>query len=103
MHNPLGGKTILIGLAGVVLGGLAEALINRLAGATVIQDGMMWGAVLAITAMSLRNFTQMGRLAVKSDKPLVNLIVGVGLFVLISAIAIGLFFLIFMIIGRLLS
>jgi hypothetical protein len=103
MHTPLGGKTILVGLAGIVLGGLAEALINRLAGATVIREGMMWGAVLAITATSLGNFTQMGRLAVKSDKPLVNFIVGVGLFVLISAIAIGFFSLIFLAIGRLLS
>ena len=103
MSNPLGGKTILVGLVGIVLGGLAEALVNRIAGTTVIREGMMWGAVLAIAAVSLRNFTQMGRLATKSDKPVLNLLVGVGLFVLISAIVIGFFYLILLVIGRLLS
>ena len=103
MSNPLGGKTILVGLVGIVLGGLAEALINRLAGATVIREGMMWGAVLAIAAVSLRNFTQMGHLAVKSDRPVVNFLVGVGLFVFISAIVIGSFYLILLVLGRLLS
>ena len=103
MSNPLGGKTILVGLVGIVLGGLAEALVNRITGTTVIREGMMWGALLAIAAVSLRNFTQMGRLAVKSDKPMVNFLVGVGLFVLISAIVIGFFYLILLVIGRLLS
>ena len=103
MRNPMGGKTLLAGIAGMILGGLAEVLVNRLAGATVLRDGMMWGAVLAIAAMSVGNFTQMGRLAVKSDKPVVHFVVGLGLFVLISAIAIGVFSLIFLAIGRLLS
>jgi hypothetical protein len=103
VHDPMGGRTILVGLAGIVFGGLAEALINRWAGTTVVSDGMMWGAVLAIAAMSLRNFGQMGYLAVKSDKPLVNFIVGLGLFAVISVVVVGFFYLILIVFGWLTS
>jgi len=102
-NRPLGGKTLLFGLLGAALGGLAEALVNRQTGSTLIRDGMMWGAVLAITALSLRNLAQMGQLAVKSDKPVVNLVVGLLLFVLISAAAIGFFYLILLVVSPLLS
>ncbi len=93
----------MAGVAGAVLGGLAEALVNRLAGKTLLVEGMMWGAVLAILVISLPNFAQMGHLLVKSERPAVNFLVGIVMFLVISILLITLFFGIFLLLGRLLS
>jgi hypothetical protein len=98
-----GSRWVLVGVAGVVIGGLIEALVNRLAGRAVIVDGMMWGAVLAIFLMSLPNFAQMGRMVVKSDRLAVNFLAGILLFVVISVVLVTLFLGIFLLAGRLLS
>ncbi len=103
MRNPRGSRTIAAGVVGIVLGGLAEALINRIAETKVISDGIMWGAVVAVVIASLPNFTRMGALTVKSDKPIVNLVVGVGMFFIISLTVLVLFYLIFLLAGQLLS
>jgi hypothetical protein len=103
VRNPFGSRTIAAGVVGITLGGLAEALINRIAGTKVISDGIMWGAVVAVIIASLPNFTRMGALTVKSDKPIVNLAVGVGVFFLISLTVIVLFYFVFLLAGRLLS
>jgi hypothetical protein len=103
VRNPLGSRTIAAGIAGIVLGGLAEALVNRIAGTTIIQDGIMWGAVVAVVIASLPNFMRMGDLTVKSDRPAVNLVVGVGVFLLISLTVIVLFYFLFLMLDRLLS
>jgi hypothetical protein len=102
MRNLWASRGIWSGVAGAVLGGLVEAWGNRLAGTTVITDGMIWGAVVAILLVSLPNFTRMGRLTVKSDKPAVNFVVGVGMFILISLVLIVIFWGVFWILGRLL-
>jgi hypothetical protein len=102
--DKLGGSSwILAGIAGIAVGGLFEALVNRLVGRTVIVDGMMWGAVLAIFLMSLPNFAQMGRMVVKSDRLAVNFLAGILLFVVISVVLVTLFLGIFLLAGRLLS
>lgn len=103
MRNPLGSKTLVAGIAGVVLGSVVEALVNHLAGAAVVADGMMWGAVLAILIASLPNFAQMGSLTVKSDKPAVNFVVGIGMFVLISVVIATIFFGLLRVISRILQ
>ena len=103
MRNLWGGRWILAGVLGAVVGGLVEALVNRLAGKPMIVEGMMWGAVLAILLISLPSFGQMGRLVVKSDRPAVNFLVGIVMFVVISLLLIVLFFGIFLLLGRLLS
>jgi hypothetical protein len=100
MRNPLGSRAITAGIAGIVFGGLAEALINRLAGAAVITDGIMWGALLAILASSLPNFARMGSLTVKSERPLINVAVGAALFLLISVLVVLFFYAIFSLFGR---
>ena len=102
MRNPLGSKVLVAGIAGVVVGGAVEALVNHLAGAAVVADGMMWGAVLAILIASFPNFAQMGSLTVKSDKPVVNFVVGIGMFVLISVVIVAVFFGLFEVISRIL-
>jgi hypothetical protein len=99
MGNPWG-KVILAGIAGIVAGMLAEPLINELAGRIVLTDGMLWGAVLGIFIASIPNFTRMGSLTVKSDKPAVQFLAGVGMFMLISLIIIVLFFGLFSILSR---
>lgn len=103
MRNVWGGRWILAGVAGAALGGLAEVLVNRLAGTTVIVDGMMWGAVLAILLISLPNFTQMGRMVVKTERPAVHFVVGILMFILISLVLMAFFFGVFLLLGRLLS
>lgn len=103
MHNAWGGRWILAGVIGAVLGALAEALIARLAGRAVLTDGMMWGAVLAILLVSLPNFVQMGHLVTKSERTAVNLLVGILLFVVISLVIMTVFFGILLVLSRLLS
>jgi hypothetical protein len=100
MRKFWGGRTILAGIAGAILGSVAEALINRLAGTIVVRDGLMWGAVLAILVASLPSFTRMGYLTVKSDKTAINFVVGVGMFFLISVVGIVVFFGVFWLISR---
>ena len=65
-----------------------EASGHGLIGRVLIRDGQLWGAVVALFAMSIPNLAQMGRMAVKSDRPAVNLAVGFGLFVVISLLII---------------
>ncbi|MGB9880059.1 MAG: hypothetical protein ACPLRM_04780 [Anaerolineae bacterium] len=100
MRNPLGSKVLIAGVIGAVLGSLGQALINHFAGTSLIANGMMWGAVLGIFIASLSNFTRMGYLTVKSDKPAVNFLVGVGMFCLISLIIIIIFLAIFWVLSR---
>ena len=100
MHNLFGGRVIAAGIAGIILGSAAEALINRIAGVTVVRDGVVWGAVLAILIVSLPNFSRMGHLTVRSDKPAINFMVGIGMFILISLVLIVLFFGIFGLVSR---
>jgi len=100
MRNPLGSRVIVAGIAGIILGIAGEALINHIAGTIVVTDGMLWGAMLAILVVSLPNFTGMGSLTVRSDKPAINFIVGIGVFILLSLVVVALFFGIFWLIGR---
>lgn len=93
---------ILAGVAGAVTGAMLETIVNRLAGRTIVSQGMMWGTLLAVLLLSLPNFVRMGQLTAKSDKPLVNLLVGVVLFGIISALVIGLIFTLFLLLERLL-
>jgi hypothetical protein len=103
LRNLWGSRWILAGVAGAAIGGLIEALANRVAGTTVIVDGIMWGAALAILLISLPNFAQMGRMVVKSDKPAIHFLVGILMFILISLVLMTLFFGIFLLLSRLLS
>jgi hypothetical protein len=97
-----GSSAILAGIAGAVLGFVAEALANRIAGRVVLTDGLMWGAVLGILIASLPSFTRMGYLTVKSENQAVNFVVGVGMFFVISVVGSVIFFGIFWLITRLL-
>jgi len=103
MRNLVGSRVILAGIAGVVVGAAAEAVVNRASGTVVIRDGILWGAVLGILLASFPNFTRMGYLTLKSDKPAINFVVGIGLFVLISAVLMFAFFAIFWLLARLLT
>lgn len=93
----------MAGIAGIALGAAAEAVVNRIAGTVVIQDGILWGAVLGVLVASLPSFTRMGHLTIKSDKPAVNFAAGIGLFVLISAVLLFVFFSVFWLLARLLT
>jgi outer membrane lipoprotein SlyB len=98
-----GSRTMLAGIAGAILGGAAETWINRTSGTMVVRDGLMWGAVVGVLFASLPNFTRMGYLTVKSDKPAINFVVGVGMFLVISLVGSAVFLGIFWLITRLLS
>jgi len=91
------------GIAGILLGALSEVLINRVAGTTVVTDGIMWGAVLAILLVSLPKFARMGSLTIKSNRPVSNFVVGVGVFLLISLAVVIIFYAIFLVLGRILA
>jgi hypothetical protein len=76
--------------------------VNRVAGRIVLEDGLMWGAVVGVLIASLPSFTRMGYLTVKSENEAVNFVVGVGMFVVISVVGSVIFFGIFWLITRLL-
>jgi len=97
-----GSRTILAGIVGAILGLVAESLVNSIAGTAVLQDGLMWGAVVGVLIASLPSFTRMGYLTVKSDNQAVNFIVGIGVFFVISVVGSVIFFTIFWLIARLL-
>jgi hypothetical protein len=102
MRNLGANRVLIAGIAGIILGIAAEALVNRIAGATVFTDGMLWGAVLGVLVASLPNFTRMGALVSKSEKPAVRFLIGVALFILISLVIMGLFFGVVALLGRVL-
>jgi hypothetical protein len=102
MRNLGGTRVLVAGIAGIVLGMAAEALVNRMAGATVLTDGMLWGAILGVLVASLPNFARMGALVSKSDKPVVHFLIGVVLFVLISLVIMAAFLGIIALLGRVL-
>jgi len=96
-------RSIWAGVVGALAGGLAQGLINSLAGRVLVREGMIWGAVVAISVVSLSNFTRMGELTIKSNRPVVNFAAGLVMFALISALVVALFFGLFIVLGRLLS
>ena len=102
MRNLGGNRVLIAGIVGIILGIAAEALVNRIAGTTVLTDGMLWGAVLGVLVASLPNFTRMGALVSRSERPAVHFFIGVALFVLISLVIMGLFFGIMALLGRVL-
>jgi hypothetical protein len=97
-----GSRPILAGIAGAILGAVAELLVNRIAGRAVLANGLMWGAVVGVLVASLPSFTRMGYLTVKSENQAVNFVVGVGMFIVISVVGSVVFFGIFWLLARLL-
>jgi len=100
MQSRGGSRVLLAGIAGIVLGIAAQELINALAGRPVVGDGMLWGAVLGVLIASLPNFSRMGALVARSNRPAVHFVVGVSLFVLVSLVIIALFLGLFALLGR---
>ena len=103
MRDLAGGRWILWGIIGAVVGGLAQTLVNRAAGTELLRDGMLWGVVLAYMILSVPSFARMGQLAVGGNRHATNLIVGVLLFVVISALIIGVFVGFLWLVGRLVA
>jgi hypothetical protein len=102
MRRFWGSRAILAGIVGAVLGSVVELLVNRIAGRVLVQDGLMWGAVVGVLIASLPSFTRMGYLTVKSENQAINFVVGVGMFFVISVVGSVIFFGIFWLITRLL-
>jgi len=98
-----GGKVLLAGVAGIVLGIVAQELINALAGTSTVTDGMLWGAVLGVLVASLPSFSRMGALVAKTNRPAVRFVVGLALFILISLVIIALFLGLFALLGQVLT
>jgi len=97
-----GSRAILAGVVGAILGLVAEPIVNGIAGRVLLQDGLMWGAVMGVLIASLPSFTRMGYLTVKSENQVVNFVVGVGVFFVISVMGSLIFFSILWLITRLL-
>jgi hypothetical protein len=96
-----GSRPVLAGIAGAIVGAVAELIVNRIAGRALLANGLMWGAVVGVLIASLPSFTRMGYLTVKSENQAVNFVVGVGMFIVISVIGSVVFLGILMLITRL--
>jgi hypothetical protein len=103
MQSGWGWKSVAWAVLGAVVGALLESMVNGAAGRVLIQDGLIWGAAVAMFVMSIPNFARMGQMTVKSDKPAVNLAAGFALFVLISVLLVLIMMGILLGLGRLIG
>jgi hypothetical protein len=83
MRSPLT-QQLLAGAVGAVIGLLVEGALNRALGATVISDGALWGALVAVAVASLPNLRGMGAKLLKDGAPWQQLVVGIVAFLVIS-------------------
>ncbi len=103
MRRPTDRRALYAGLLGAIVGGLGQQVVNRLLGTAVIRDGILWGAVLAIVVASLPNLVSMGSLVTRRQSSWLNFAVGLALFLGISAIVLTSFYILFQLLGRLLT
>jgi hypothetical protein len=94
-------RMIIAGVLGMILGAVAQELVNGVAGGIVIHDGLLWGAVAGVALASTPNFLQMGSHLIRTDNRALQFIVGLAAFVLISAVIIVAFLAIFSVLARL--
>jgi hypothetical protein len=93
-------RMIIGGVLGMILGAIAQELVNGMAGGMVIRDGLLWGAVAGVALASTPNFLQMGS-HFRTENRALQFIVGLAAFVLISAVIIVAFLAIFSVLARL--
>ena len=93
-------RIILWGILGVVLGLAGEWGTHHFDWPFVIRDGVMWGGVLGLVVGYLPNFAQMGAQVTRQGNRAVNLLVGVGVFLVVSTFVIGFIMGVFWIVGR---
>jgi hypothetical protein len=96
-------QQLLAGVLGAVIGVLAEGALNRALGATVISDGALWGALVAIAVASLPNLRGMGAKLLKGGAAWQQLVVGITAFLVISVGILFIFLLIFWLYSHLAS
>ena len=96
-------RSVLLGIVGGLVGSAFETLLNRATGRSVVTDGLLWGAVLGVLVSSLSSFPRMGSLVVKNASPPIAFLVGVGLFLVISAALVLVFLAAVFVIGHFIS
>lgn len=81
-------RAFVFGVGGFLLGALVEWLVPRVYPAFAVHDCMLWGAVVGLIVGYLPSFLRMGSEITKGQNRTLNLLVGVGAFLVISALVI---------------
>ena len=84
---------------GIVLGAVVAGLLSNAGVAVTVDEGILWGAVAGLVVTYSGYFLKSGKMVTKRDNPVLNYIVGVGVFLVISAVIIAIFFGIFWVIS----
>ena len=84
---------------GIVLGAVAAGLLSNAGVAVTVDEGILWGAVAGLVVTYSGYFLKSGKMVTKRDNPVLNYIVGVFVFLAISAVIIAIFFGIFWVIS----
>jgi len=78
--------------AGIVLGAVVAGLLSSAGVAVTMDEGILWGAVAGLVVTYSGYFLKSGKMVTKRDNPVLNYIVGVFVFLAISAVIIAIFF-----------
>lgn len=84
---------------GIVLGAVVAELLSNAGVAVTMDEGILWGAVAGLVVTYSGYFLKSGKMVTKRDNPVLNYIVGVFVFLAISAVIIAIFLGIFWVIS----
>ena len=84
-------RIFVFGVGGLLLGALAEWLLPQVSPTLAVHDCMLWGAIIGLIIGYLPNFVRMGSEITNSQNKILNLLAGVGAFLVISAVVILVF------------
>lgn len=92
-------RIVISCILGIVLGLIAESVTSRWGMPFVIREGALWGAVAGLTIGYLPDFIRMGAELTRRDNKAVNLLAGVGIFLVVAIAAVAFFMGLFWVIG----
>lgn len=78
-------------ILGVVAGALLASVLRSFGVGITVEEGILWGAVAGLVVMYTPYFLRSGKMVTKRDNRVANFIVGVFVFLGISAVIIAIF------------
>ena len=84
-------RVFIFGVGGLLLGALAEWFVPQVYPAFAVHDCMLWGAIAGLSIGYLPSFVRMGSEITKGQNKTLNLLAGIGAFLVISAVVILVF------------
>ncbi|GAB4400231.1 MAG: hypothetical protein Kow00123_07850 [Anaerolineales bacterium] len=76
---------------GIVAGAILASVLGSAGVGITVEEGILWGAVAGLVVMYTPYFLRSGKMVTKRDNRVVNFVVGVFVFLGISAVIIAIF------------